>query len=123
MSNLDILVPILYKRAKLFQIYLRESTIIPDITMVRETIADIPKFTFFHILFYWIKQFFFGNLIKSTKKHYSQFQLLLSNFFETHLHFSICPPRNFHDKIQNGLVLIRKQGNIMPRRNYLAISF
>lgn len=38
------------KREREKRTYLRESTIVPDVTLVRETVADISKFTLLGIL-------------------------------------------------------------------------
>lgn len=42
--------------------YLRERSVVPEVTFVREAIADIAKLAFLDILFDWIQFLFLGNL-------------------------------------------------------------
>jgi hypothetical protein len=41
----------------LFPTYLRQSTIVPDVSLVRETVAYKPKFALLDVLFQWIHLF------------------------------------------------------------------
>ena len=64
---------------------LRESTIIPNITVVRETVADKTKFALFDVLLDRIEGFLLG-----------------------YFHFGVGPARHFDDHIQDAIVAICK---------------
>jgi len=74
--------------------YLRESTIVPYVTMMRETVPDITQTTFLDILSDRVERLFFRN-----------FEL------------SIGPTRNFNDHVENPTRLISEKGNIVPGGN------
>ena len=80
--------------------HLGESTVIPNISMMRETIADETKFPLFDILFDRIESFFFGNL-----------------------HLGVGPSRNFDDHVEDTGILISKERNVVEGRNGNAVLF
>jgi hypothetical protein len=68
--------------------------------MMRETVANISKFTLFDILFDRIEWFLFGNL-----------------------HFRICPPWNFDDHVKDTVIGISEEGHIVKSRNDATVVF
>ena len=74
--------------------YLRESTIVPYVTMMRETVPDITQTTFLDILSDRVERLFFRNL-----------------------ELGIGPTRNFNDHVENPIRLISEKGNVVPGGN------
>lgn len=79
---------------------LGESTVVPNIAVVREAVADESKFALFDILLDRIEGFLLGDL-----------------------HFGVGPTRDFDDHIQDTIVPICKQGDIMEGGDDIAILF
>lgn len=77
--------------------HLRESSVVPNVSMMGKAISHKTKFTLFGVLLDWIKELFFAN-------------------------FKLCigPSRNFDDHVQDRLTLISKERNVVPRRNWLS---
>ena len=79
---------------------LGESTIIPDVPVVREAVAHVAQATLFDVLLDGIER------------------LLLGNF-----HFGIRPAGNFDNHVENAIGLIGEERDIVERRNDLAVLF
>jgi hypothetical protein len=80
--------------------YLRECTIVPNITMMRETIADESESTTFDVLFDRVEG------------------LLFRDF-----HLCIRPARYFDDHIQDSIVAICEEGDIVERGDNISVLF
>lgn len=78
--------------------YLREGAIVPDVTVMGETVSDKTKPSLFDILLDRIELFFLGNL-----------------------HLSVRPARHLDDHVEDAIVLVCKEGNIMERRYDVAV--
>lgn len=79
---------------------LRESTVVPDVTVVREAVANVAEPASLNILLDRIEGFFFGD-----------FQL------------GVGPARNFDDHVENAAVLVSKEGDVMPWGDDRAVLF
>jgi hypothetical protein len=82
------------------QTCLGEATVVPDVTVVRETVANVAQATLFNVLLDRIEQLFFG-----------------------YLHLCVGPARDLHDHVENAIVLVREEGNVMERRDNGSILF
>ena len=71
--------------------HLRESTVVPDITMVGEAVANVTQPTLLGILLDGIEGFFFRGL-----------------------HFGVGPAGNLDDHVQDTAVLVSKKRDIVP---------
>lgn len=80
-------------------LYLRESTVVPDVAMMGEAVADITEFALLDVLLDRVKQLVLGD-----------FQL------------GIGPTRHFNNHVQNTLFLVSKQRNVMEGRDNLALG-
>ena len=78
---------------------LGESTIVPDVTMVREAIADETQATFFDVLFNGVEGFLLGDF-----------------------HLGVGPTGNLDDHVEDAIVLVGKEWNVVPRGNDSAVS-
>jgi len=70
---------------------LRESTIVPDVTMVGEAIANVTQSALFDILFDGVKGLFF-----------------------TDLHLGVGPAGNLDDHVENAVVLVGEERDVVP---------
>lgn len=82
------------------RIYLWESSVIPNISVVRKTVPHVTQFPTFYILLDWIERFFLR-----------------------YLHFSIGPPRDLYNHVQDAILSICKERDIMPCRYNRPIMF
>ena len=71
--------------------HLRESTVVPDVAMMGETVANVTQSTLLDILLDGVEGLFF-----------------------TDLHFSVSPAGNFDDHIEDAIVLVSEEGDIVP---------
>ena len=71
--------------------HLRESAVVPDIAMVRETVANITQPTLLDILLDGVEGLFF-----------------------TDLHFGVGPAGNLDDHVEDAVVLVSEEGDVMP---------
>jgi len=78
---------------------LRESTIVPQISLVGETIADVAKLALLDILLNGVQRFFLADL-----------------------HLCVGPPWDLNNHVEESLLLIGIERNIVEWRNYVAIS-
>ena len=78
---------------------LGESTIVPDVTMVREAVADETQATFFDVLFNGVESFLLGDF-----------------------HLGVGPTGNLDDHVEDAIVLVGKKWNVVPRGNDSAVS-
>ena len=74
--------------------YLGESAIIPDVSVVRETITNIAKLAPLDVLFDGVERLFLGDF-----------------------HFGIGPSRNFDDHVEDAILLISVERNVVERRD------
>jgi hypothetical protein len=74
--------------------HLGECTVVPDVAVVREAIADETQATFLDVLFDRVEGFFLGKL-----------------------HLGVGPSGNLHDHVQNAIALVRKKWDVMKRRH------
>jgi hypothetical protein len=72
---------------------LGESTVVPDVTVVRETVADKTQFASLDILLDGVERLLLGDL-----------------------HLRVGPARNFNDHVEDPLVLIGEEGDVMEGR-------
>lgn len=70
--------------------YLGESTVVPDVTVVGEAVADIAETTLFDVLLDGIE-----------------------SFAGRDLHFCICPAGDLDDHVEDTLVLVGEEGDVM----------
>ena len=77
---------------------LRESTVIPDVTVVGETVPDIAQLASLDVLLDGVERLLFGDL-----------------------HLGVGPAGDFYDHVEDALVLISKEGDIVPGRDDRAI--
>lgn len=52
--------------------YLREGTVIPEITLVGEAIPDVSELALLDVLFDWVESLLFANLFTSVSYHTEQ---------------------------------------------------
>jgi hypothetical protein len=71
---------------------LRESTIIPDIAVVREAVPHVAQATLLDILLDGVERLLFGNF-----------------------HLGIGPARDFDDHVEDAITLIGEKRNVMER--------
>ena len=69
---------------------LGKCTIVPDVTVVRETVADVTQATLLDVLFDGIKWLFF-----------------------TDLHLRVRPARDLNYHVENSIVLVSKKWNVV----------
>ncbi len=70
---------------------MRESTIVPDVAMMGEAVANVTQSTLLDILLDGVEGLFFRDL-----------------------HFSVSPARNFDDHVEDAVVLVSEEGNVVP---------
>jgi hypothetical protein len=87
----------IYEKKK---IYLGESTVIPNISVMREAVADITQATFLDVLLNRIERFLFG-----------------------YFHLCVGPSRNFDNHVQDTIVLISEKRDVVKRRHDGSILF
>ena len=73
---------------------MRESTVVPDVTMMGETVANVAQSTLLDILLDGVEGLFF-----------------------TDLHFSVGPAGNFDDHVEDPVVLVSEEGDVVPWAN------
>ena len=71
--------------------HLRESTVVPDVTMVGEAVANVTQSTFLDILLDGVKWFFFRGL-----------------------HLGVGPTGNLNDHVEDTVVLVGEKRNVVP---------
>ena len=74
--------------------YLGKSTVIPDVSVVREAVADETEPALLDVLFDGVERLLLGDL-----------------------HFGIGPPRDLNDHIEDAKLLIGVEGNVMEGRD------
>lgn len=79
--------------------HLREGSIIPDVSMVGETVSDETQTTLLNVLLDGVES------------------LLLRNF-----HLSVGPSRDFNNHVEDPVVLVREEGNVMERGDDLTVT-
>ena len=70
---------------------MRESTIVPDVTMVGEAVANVTQSTLLDILFDGVEGLFFRDL-----------------------QFGVGPAGNFDNHVEDAVVLVSEEGDIVP---------
>jgi len=70
---------------------LGESAVVPDVTVVRETVANITQSTLLDILFDRVEGLFFRDL-----------------------HFGVGPAGNLDDHVEDAIVLVSEEGDVVP---------
>ena len=73
---------------------MRESTIVPNVAVVREAVADEAQAIFLHVLFDGIEGFLLGNL-----------------------HLGVGPAGHFNNHVEDTIVLVSEKRNIMEGRD------
>ena len=79
---------------------LRESTVVPDVTVVREAVTDVTETALLDILLDGVER------------------LLLGDF-----HLGVGPTGNLDDHVEDAIVLVGEQRDVVPWRNDRAILF
>jgi len=77
---------------------LGESSVVPDVTVVGETVPDESEFTLLDILLDGVEGLILGDL-----------------------KLGVGPSRDFNDHVEDGLGLVGKEGNVVERRDDFAI--
>jgi hypothetical protein len=77
---------------------LGESTIIPDVAVVGEAVADVAQAALLDVLLYGVKWLLLGDL-----------------------HLSVRPARHLNDHVENATVLIGKEGDVVEGRDDIAV--
>lgn len=77
---------------------LRESTVVPDVTVVREAVTDVTETALLDILLDGVER------------------LLLGDF-----HLGVGPTGNLDDHVEDAIGLVGKQRNVVPRRDDLSL--
>ena len=80
--------------------HLRESTVVRNVAMVREAIADVAQLALFDVLFDGVKGLLLGDL-----------------------HLGVGPTRNLDNHVQDALVGVGEQRNVMEGRYDSSILF
>lgn len=78
--------------------YLGEGTIVPDVPVVGETVADIPQLAFLNVLLDGVEGLLLGDL-----------------------HLRVGPTGNFDDHVEDAIVLISEERDVVERRHDRAI--
>jgi hypothetical protein len=87
-----------------------------------EAVANIAQLALLHILLDGIEWQIFADLRRQSSQLPNSGLTIAA--LETNLQFSVRPPRNLHNHIQNGAFLVRVQGNVMERRDdSLSLAF
>jgi hypothetical protein len=73
---------------------LRESAIIPDVTMMREAVTNVAQSIPLHILLDRIEELFLGDF-----------------------HLGVGPSRDFDNHVENPIGLVDEEGDVMERRD------
>jgi hypothetical protein len=79
---------------------LRKGAIVPDVSMVRETVPNVAQTTFFDVLLDGIEKLLFANL-----------------------HLGVGPSRHLDDHIQYAITLISEERNVVERGHDSAVLF
>ena len=77
---------------------LRESTVVPDVTVVREAVTDVTETALLDILLDGVER------------------LLLGDF-----HLGVGPTGNLDDHVEDAIGLVSEQRNVVPRRDDLSL--
>ena len=77
---------------------LRESTVVPDVTVVREAVTDVTETALLDILLDGVER------------------LLLRDF-----HLGVGPTGNLDDHVEDAIGLVGEQRNVVPRRDDLSL--
>ena len=77
---------------------LRESTVVPDVTVVREAVTDVTETALLDILLDGVER------------------LLLGDF-----HLGVGPTGDLDDHVEDAIGLVGKQRNVVPRRDDLSL--
>ena len=77
---------------------LRESTVVPDVTVVREAVTDVTETALLDILLDGVER------------------LLLGDF-----HLGVGPTGDLNDHVEDPIGLVGKQRNVVPRRDDLSL--
>ena len=78
--------------------HLRESTVVPDVTVVREAVTDVTETALLDILLDGVER------------------LLLGDF-----HLGVGPTGNLDDHVEDAIGLVSEQRNVVPRRDDLSL--
>ena len=78
--------------------HLRESTVVRNVAMVREAIADVAQLALFDVLFDGVKGLLLGDL-----------------------HLGVGPTRNLDDHVEDVLVDIGEEGDVVEGRDDAAV--
>lgn len=70
---------------------MRKSTIVPNITMMREAVANVTQSTLLDVLLDGVEGLFFADL-----------------------HFSVSPARNFDDHVEDAVILVSEERDVVP---------
>jgi hypothetical protein len=97
--------------------YLRECTIVPEVPLVREAVADETELALLDILLDGVEEFLLGDLDADAVLAV----VVGIRMVPTYLHLAIGPSWDLNDHVQDGLLLIGVQGDIVERRDGYAI--
>ena len=78
--------------------YLRESTVVPDVTVVREAVADVAEAALLDVLLDGVKGLLFGDL-----------------------HLGVGPAGDLDDHVQDAVVLVREERDVVEGRDDAAV--
>jgi hypothetical protein len=115
--------------------YLGESTVVPEVALVREAVPHEAELALLDVLLDWVEGFLFANLCGSkqclAKDRFCSCETggglrVRINFFrlgQTHLHLSIGPSRNLDNHVEDGALLVGIERDVMERAQRLSILF
>ena len=107
--------------------YLGKGTIVPEVALVREAVADEAQLALLDVLLDGVEEFLLGDLgvdhmlavvcgVVESSVDWNPTVMA-----KTYLHLAIGPARNLNDHVQDGLLLVGVEGNIVERRDGHAI--
>lgn len=98
---------------------MREGTIVPDITLMGETVTNKSELTLLGILDNRVHDDFLGDLFLKKNNQYTEhaLQLICFRFFFFYLELSVGPTGNLNNHVKNGLLSVSKERDIMEGRN------
>jgi hypothetical protein len=104
--------------------YLRECTVVPEVTLVGEAVADEAQLALLDVLLDGVEEFLLGDLeagAGSAIEGDDEESRTATATAETHLHLAIGPARDLNDHVQDGLLLVGVQRDIVEGRDGHAI--
>ena len=98
----------------------REGTVVPEVALVREAVADKTQLALLGILFNGVEELFLGDLQRRSRIQLVNWPPAAHNI-SAYLLLSVGPTRNLNNHVQNSLLLVGVQRNIVEGRDGHAI--